>query len=64
MTQLDRGLTGLDATGMYSGDKKTVLYCVVSKKRSWSLRTSWRRRSEGIVIVTDAREVLGGFLEN
>ena len=26
MTQLDRGLTGLDATGMYSGDKKTVLY--------------------------------------
>ena len=38
MTQLDRGLTGLDATGMYSGDKKTVLYCVVSKKEIVELK--------------------------
>ena len=32
MEELDRGVTGLEAKGMYSGDKKCVLYCVVSKK--------------------------------
>ena len=32
MTQMDRGVTGLDAVGMYSGDEKCMLYCVVSKK--------------------------------
>lgn len=49
MTQLDRGLTGLDATGMYSGDKKTVLYCVVSKKEIVELKDIVAEdRSEGI----------------
>lgn len=35
LEKLDRGVTGLRAVGMYSGDEKCVLYCVVSKKRSW-----------------------------
>lgn len=66
MTQLDRGLTGLDATGMYSGDKKTVLYCVVSKKEIVELKDIVAKIDpKAFVIVTDAREVLGeGFLEN
>ena len=66
MTQLDRGLTGLDATGMYSGDKKTVLYCVVSKKEIVELKDIVAKIDpKAFLIVTDAREVFGeGFLEN
>ena len=66
MKQLDRGLTGLDATGMYSGDKKTVLYCVVSKKEIVELKDIVAKIDpKAFVIVTDAREVFGeGFLEN
>lgn len=66
MTQLDRGLTGLDATGMYSGDKKTVLYCVVSKKEIVELKDIVAKIDpKAFVIVTDAREVFGEvFLEN
>lgn len=66
MTQLDRGLTGMDATGMYSGDKKTVLYCVVSKKEIVELKDIVAKIDpKAFVIVTDAREVFGeGFLEN
>lgn len=66
MTQLDRGLTGLDATGMYSGDKKTVLYCVVAKKEIVELKDIVVKIDpKAFVIVTDAREVFGeGFLEN
>lgn len=66
MTQLDRGLTGLDATGMYSGDKKTVLYCVVPKKEIVELKDIVAKIDpKAFVIVTDAREVFGeGFLEN
>ena len=66
MTQLDRGLTGLDATGMYSGDKKTVLYCVVAKKEIVELKDIVATIDpKAFVIVTDAREVFGeGFLEN
>jgi len=65
MIELDRGLTGLDATGMYSGDKKTVLYCVVSKKEIVELKDLVAKiDAKAFVIVTDAREVLGeGFLE-
>ena len=60
MTQLDRGLTGLDATGMYSGDKKTVLYCVVSKKEIVELKDIVAKIDpKAFVIVTDAREVFG-----
>lgn len=65
MEQLDRGLTGLEATGMYSGNHKTVLYCVVSRKEMVELKDIVAKiDADAFVIVTDAREVLGeGFLE-
>lgn len=65
MEQLDRGLTGLEATGMYSGNHKTVLYCVVSRKEMVELKDLVVEIDpHAFVIVTDAREVLGeGFLE-
>lgn len=65
MTQMDRGVTGLDAVGMYSGDEKCMLYCVVSKKEIVVLKgIILKIDNNAFVIVTDAREVVGeGFLE-
>ena len=65
MTQMDRGVTGLDAVGMYSGDEKCMLYCVVSKKEIVVLKEIILNiDNNAFVIVTDAREVVGeGFLE-
>lgn len=65
MTQMDRGVTGLGAVGMYSGDEKCMLYCVVSKKEIVVLKEMILDIDKNaFVIVTDAREVVGeGFLE-
>lgn len=65
MTQMDRGVTGLGAVGMYSGDEKCMLYCVVSKKEIVELKEMILDIDKNaFVIVTDAREVVGeGFLE-
>ena len=65
MTQMDRGVTGLDAVGMYSGDEKCMLYCLVSKKEIVVLKEIILKiDNNAFVIVTDAREVVGeGFLE-
>ena len=65
MHELGRGVTGIEATGMYSGEARNMLYCVVSKKEIVELKDLVKRLDPGaFVIVTDAREVLGeGFLE-
>ena len=65
MEQLNRGVTGLNATGMYSGSSKCMLYCVVSKKEIVDLKELVLEIDRAaFVIVTDAREVLGeGFQE-
>ncbi|MDD3253155.1 MAG: YitT family protein [Lachnospiraceae bacterium] len=65
MEKLDRGVTGLDARGMYSGQKKNVLFCVVSKKEIVQLKELVvGHDSQAFVIVSDVREVLGeGFIE-
>ncbi|MCD8224513.1 MAG: YitT family protein [Clostridiales bacterium] len=65
MTKLGRGVTSLDATGMYSGTRKNMLMCVVSKKEIVQLKELVvGQDSQAFVIVTDVREVLGeGFME-
>ncbi len=65
MDVMDRGVTGLDATGMYSGERKDMLFCVVSKKEIVQLKELVvGHDSQAFVIVSDAREVLGeGFIE-
>ena len=66
MEELDRGLTGLSAKGMYTNEDKCVLYCVVSMKEIVVLKelVSEVDRND-FVIVSDVREVLGeGFLEH
>lgn len=65
MDELDRGVTGIMGRGMYSGQDKLLLYCVVSTKEIVALK----ERVDAIdpsafVIVSDAREVHGeGFIE-
>ena len=65
MIDLNRGVTGLNARGMYSGSEKCMLYCVVSKKEIVELKELVLKIDrDAFVIVTDAREVLGeGFQE-
>lgn len=65
MEELDRGVTGLDAKGMYTGNEKCVLYCVVSRKEIVDVKEIVHSiDSKAFVIVSDVREVLGeGFLE-
>lgn len=65
MRKLGRGVTAIDARGMYSGHPKTMLYCAVNKKEMVSLKEIVDETDpEAFVIVTDAREVHGkGFLE-
>ncbi len=65
MGQLNRGVTGLYAKGMYSGGDRCMLYCVVSKKEIVDLKEIVVGIDrDAFVIVSDAREVLGeGFLE-
>lgn len=64
MDRLNRGVTGLDGRGMYSGNEKNVLMCVVSKKEVVKLIDIVKSNDEkAFVIVTDAKEVLGeGFV--
>lgn len=65
LKDLDRGVTGLYAKGMYSGKDKCMLYCVVSQKEIVNVKEIVAEVDpNAFVIVSDAREVLGeGFLE-
>lgn len=65
MEQMDRGVTGLEAEGMYSGNNKMMLCCVVSRKEISQIKEIVREYDpRAFVIVSDVREVLGeGFIE-
>ncbi len=66
MRQLERGVTSLEAMGMYSGKHRKMLICVVSPREIVMLRDIVRcydRRA--FVIIDDVSEVLGeGFIED
>ena len=65
MSRMGRGVTSLEARGMYSGQEKKVLFCVVSKKELVELRQITAEFDpRAFMIVYDAREVFGeGFIE-
>lgn len=65
MKELDRGVTGISATGMYSNKEKKMLFCVVSKKEIVKLTEIVSQIDrKAFIIVSEAREVLGeGFRE-
>ena len=62
---MNRGVTAIPATGMYSGQERTMLFCVVSKKEIVQLKELVvGQDSQAFVIVSDVKEVLGeGFIE-
>lgn len=63
MEELDRGITGISARGMYTNQEKCLLYCVVSKKEVFALKEIVHDTDKkAFIIVEDVREVLGeGF---
>lgn len=65
MDTVDRGVTSIHATGMYSNEEKKMLFCVVSKKEIVNIIDIVAKKDpSAFVIVSDVREVLGeGFIE-
>jgi len=65
MTSLDRGVTGINSTGMYSNKDRKMLFCVVSKKEIVKITEIAKKIDpDSFVIVNDVREVMGeGFIE-
>ncbi len=61
--EMDRGVTGLEAVGMYSQQRKQVLLCVVNRFESMRLRRIiFEVDPHAFVIANKAKEVLGeGF---
>lgn len=66
MHKIPRGVTGLRATGKYTGKEKEMLFVVVSQKEITRLRDLIREVDEqAFVTIADVREVLGqGFIED
>ncbi len=63
MKELDRGVTALKGTGMYTHDDKQVLFCVLNRVQLPILKSMVKEIDPGaFVILMDIREVLGeGF---
>jgi len=63
LREVERGVTALEATGMYSGQNKQVLMCVSSRREAVKILQIVKKQDENaFVIISDAREVMGeGF---
>ena len=63
MREMDRGVTGLEAVGMYSQQHKQVLLCVVNRFEAMRLRRIiFEADPRAFVVANKAKEVLGeGF---
>lgn len=63
MNELERGVTALKGIGMYSGNDKKVLYCVIQRGQLQGLKNIVKRADpKAFVILSDVTEVLGeGF---
>lgn len=64
MSKLDRGVTGLHGLGMYSGQEKTILLCVVKRDEIQEVREIVAQiDTKAFMLLTDVREVMGeGFI--
>lgn len=65
LRELDRGVTAIEAKGMYSGEGRTMLLCVVSRLEAVRLRSIvYSVDPRAFVIVQNVHEALGeGFKE-
>jgi len=63
MRVLERGVTGIECTGMYTNNKGKMLYCVVGPKEVPTvIKLVKSIDSSAFIVVNDAREVFGeGF---
>lgn len=63
LSDLDRGVTALKGTGMYTGNDKQVLFCVLNRGQLPILKEIVKHVDpKAFIILTDVREVLGeGF---
>ncbi len=60
MNELERGVTGIDMKGMYTGTRRQMLLCVVADKELVKLKDIVAQTDqEAFVIVTNAAEALG-----
>jgi len=61
--ELDRGATSIYGKGMFSGERKDILLCVVSSKEVFKIKEIVKKVDQSaFVMVADVREVLGeGF---
>ena len=65
MTSLDRGVTGLYGSGMYTGKDKRVLLCICSNKDLVEIKDIVKKHDpKAVVVVCNVDEAMGeGFLE-
>lgn len=65
LAEMGRGVTGLSGKGLYSGQDKEVLLCVIGRAEEVKLKEVVRQEDPGaFMIIADVHEVLGeGFNE-
>ncbi len=63
--EMERGVTALDGSGLFSGSRKQILLCVIPKREVILMKHIVQQTDpKAFVIITDAKEVLGeGFQE-
>ncbi|WP_256757323.1 YitT family protein [Cohnella sp. WQ 127256] len=61
--ELDRGVTLMPAIGAYSGENKTIVYCVVNRFEIGKLKSLIRQHDRrAFIVISDVHDVLGeGF---
>lgn len=65
LQELNRGVTGLEGRGLYTGARKEVLICVLRARQVPRLKRIVREiDSDAFVYLTDAREVFGEGFQN
>jgi uncharacterized membrane-anchored protein YitT (DUF2179 family) len=63
LADLERGVTSLDATGVYTGTKRSMLYCVITRSEVSVLKSLVLEADpDAFIVIGQAHEVLGeGF---
>lgn len=65
LTELGRGVTHVNATGMYTGDGKSILIVAVRKREVYRLKQLIRRYDpDAFVMVLEASEIMGSGFES
>lgn len=61
--ELSRGVTIISATGGYTGIKRPIIFCVITKAQVVRLKSTVKKIDpDAFIIITDAKEVMGeGF---